>query len=270
MTRIAALLLVAACALGAQAQSVADDGTVRTSDYDLVLIHGLGGSAAVWDDVVGPLRLAFNVWSFEMPGHGATRPIQDPTIERVGELLEDYIHEHGIRNPVLVGHGMGGLVALRYAFDRPDAVSRVVLIDAAPKQLATSEQKAAVADQLVRNYDRFLAGYYLNMSPREDINQKVVDIALRTDQITFQQLMLSSFDFDVTDELMTQAVPILLIGSAMMFPDPSLARESMNRMGFGDARAISYKTMPELGHYVMLEQPGYTASVIIAFAGLHR
>jgi len=267
MNRCAALLLLL---LALPVLAAPEDDPVRTSDYDLVLIHGLGGNASIWEDVIPPLRLVYNVWTFEMPGHGSTPPIKDATIDRVSVELEDYIHEHGIEFPTLVGHGMGGLVALRYAFDRPDAVNRVVLIDCAPKQLATAEQKAAVADQLVRNYDRFVAGYYLNMSPREDINQKVVDIALRTDQVTFTQMLMSSFDFDVTDELANQSVPIMLIGSAMMFPDPNLARQTMQRMGFGEARAISYKTMPEVGHYVMLEQPGYLASVLIAFSGLNR
>jgi len=264
MNRILCCLLLLSLALPAAAQAPVE----RTSDYDLVLIHGLGGNATIWEDTIPLLELVFNVWTFELPGHGTTPPIADATIETVSQELEDYIAEHGIRRPTLVGHGMGGLLALRYAFDRPDAVNRVALIDCAPKQLATDEQKAAVADQLVRNYDRFVAGYYLNMSPREEVNQKAVDMALRTDQVTFQQLLLSSFDFDVTEELKQQSIPILLIGSAMLFPDPAHARRAMELMGFGDARAITYKTMPEVGHYMMIEQPGYLASTIIAFAGL--
>lgn len=265
MNRILSLLLIA---LSLAAPTAAQDAPARTSDYDLVLIHGLGGNATIWEDVVPMLRLAFNVWVFEMPGHGTTPPIPDASIETFSQELEDYILENGLERPTLVGHGMGGLVAMRYAFDRPDAVNRLVLIDCAPKQLATDEQKAAVADQLVHNYDRFVAGYYMNMSPREKVNEEVTDIALRTDQITFQQMLMSSFDFDVTDELKRQSIPILLVGSAMMFPVPSQAAQTLERMGFGDARAIAFKTMPEVGHYMMIEQPGYLSSTIIAFAGL--
>jgi len=248
-----------------------DEAVVEhSSDYDMVLVHGLGADASIWNEIISPLRRGFNVWSFELPGHGSTQPVPDATIDRFAELLADYIDAEGIRNPALVGHGMGGLIAMRYAFDHPDLIHRLVLIDAAPKQLATDEQKSAIAQQLITNYDHFVANFYLNMSPREAVNQRAVDMALRTDQITFQQLLMSSFDFDVTGDLAVQAIPIMLIGSSMMFPDPDVARETMNLMGFNKARAISFKTMPQLGHYVMLEQPPYVASVIAAFCGFQE
>ncbi len=247
-----------------------NDLSERHSDYDMVLVHGLGSSAGVWDETVPFLQPFFNVWVYEMPGHGTTEPITNASIASFAEDLGAFIHDNDIRNPVLVGHGLGAMLAMTYAFDHPSALDRLVIIDAAPKQLASSEQKASIATQLMENYDHFVAGYFLNMSPREEINQTVTDQALRTDVITFQQLMMSSFDFDLSESLKRQSIPMLVVGSAMFFPDPTLARERMSQMGFGNARAINFKTMPELGHFMMLEQPGYLASVIVAFAGLQR
>ena len=251
---------------------LAQDNAVveRHSDYNMVVVHGLGADASIWDECIGPLRRGFNVWAFELPGHGRTQPVANASIDSFAELLAEFIEKEGIQNPALVGHGMGGLIAMRYAFDHPELIHRLILIDSAPKQLATDEQKAAIAEQLMGNYEHFVANYYLNMSPREEVNQLAVGMALRTDQITFQQLLMSSFDFDVTDKLTVQAVPIMLIGSGMMFPDPSVARETMNMMGFDKARFISFKTMPHLGHYMMMEQPSYVASIITAFCGFQE
>jgi pimeloyl-ACP methyl ester carboxylesterase len=248
----------------------AAEGIVRHSDYDMVLIHGLGSSAEVWDDMIPTLQNFFNVWVYEMPGHGSTAPIGDASVASFTHHLADYISEHGIHSPSLVGHGLGAMMAMTYAFEHPAAIDRLVLLDAAPKQLATAEQKAAIAQQLVENYDRFMAGYFLNMSPREEVNQKLVDQALRTDVTTTQQLMMSSFDFDLSEELPRQSIPMLVVGSGMMFPDPTRARDELERMGFGNAQIIQFKTMPSCGHFMMLEQPSYLASVIIAFAGLQR
>ncbi len=237
----------------------------RRSGYDVVLVHGIGSSADVWHEVVPALELGFNVWTFEMPGHGRTPRAANATIASFADSLGAYIAAHDIRNPLVVGHGLGGMVAMTWAFDHPADLDRLALIDAAPVQLATDEQKAAVAEQLAVNYDRFVANTFLNMSPSEEVNQLVLDQALRTDPITFQQLMMSGFDFDLTDQLALQSIPILVVGSSMLFPDPAFAQEQMDLLGYGKARAVSFKTMPGVGHFVMLEQPGYLASVLMAF-----
>ena len=234
--------------------------------YEMVLIHTIGSSADVWDDMLPLLQIGYRVWTFELPGHGHTRPIKNLTVQSAARELARFIHENGIGYPILVGHGMGGLIAMDYTFHHPDAVKRLIVIDAAPKQLATREQKERVAYQLLHHYDRFVAGYFQGMSPRKDIADRIVDQALRTDQISFTELLLSSFDFDLTDLLPRQSVPILVIGSATFFPDPDNARATLNQMGWDKARSIAFKTMPGCGTFVMLEQPTYTASVIIAFS----
>lgn len=238
---------------------------VKDTRRQIILIHGLGSSASVWDQVTPILQGAFRVWLFELPGHGRTQPISQPTIDSLAKLLQDYITENEIEYPTLVGHAMGGLIAMRYTFSHPAEVDRLIVIDAAPKQLASQEQKLIVADQLMNDYDRFVASQYLELSTRQELNERILDQALRTDSATFIALLMSSFDFDLTEELPRQAVPILVVGSHALFPAPERAKERLNEIGYGKAHTISFKHMPEVGHYVMLEMPIHLASVILAF-----
>ena len=48
--------------------------------FEMVLIHGLGGAAAEWDQVEPYLKGTFKVASFELAGHGVTQPVMDPTV----------------------------------------------------------------------------------------------------------------------------------------------------------------------------------------------
>jgi len=233
---------------------------------DIVFIHTIGSNASVWDSVTHPLQNSFTTWVWEMPGHGKTAAADNLTIDSAVELFGEFLEENNIDYPVIVGHGMGGLIAMQYAFANPATVNRLVLIDAAPKQMAQKEQKIAIAKQLTSNYDRFVASYFLNMSPYDEVTDTIVDQALRTDQMSFTQLLLSSFDYDITAELPRQAIPLLVIGSNLLFPDQDKALEQLHILGFGTARTISFKTMPGTGHFVMLEQPNFLASVILAFA----
>jgi pimeloyl-ACP methyl ester carboxylesterase len=235
-------------------------------EREIVLLHGLGSSASVWDGVVPHLERAYRVWAYELPGHGRTPPLHRLTLETATADLERFLEANDIVYPVLVGHAMGGVIALQYALENPKSVRRLVIIDAAPMQLATLEERNWVVDQLVHNYDAFVADRFSNMSPRPDVTSRIVDQALRTDQSSFSSLLTSSFTFDFRLQLARQPIPIFVIGSEMFLPEPDRVGEQLDRLGFGAAQTISFKRMEATGHFVMLEQPDYTASLIGVFA----
>ena len=76
---------------------------------------------------------------------------------------------------------------------------------------------------------------------------------------------MASFDFDLTARLSTLPVPLLVIGSELMFPDPDQSQAMLASYGFDRARSLSFKRFGKTGHYIMLEQPVMLASVLMAF-----
>jgi pimeloyl-ACP methyl ester carboxylesterase len=268
--RIASLVaaaLVAACssAAPATAQEAAAPAPQSAPSYEIVLVHDIGSNAAVWDEITPFLQRTFAVWSFELAGHGKTPPVEHPSIETEVARLSAYIAAEGVTYPTLVGHGVGGMIALRYALDHPAQIHRLILIDTAPKQLATRDQQIDMAAKLAGNYEETVALRYLNMSPLEDVTERVVDDALRTDSASFVSLLMSTNEFDVTSELPGLSVPMLVIGSELMFPSGIDSREVLGHVGFVNARALAFKRIEGAGHFVMLERPVYTASVLLAF-----
>jgi pimeloyl-ACP methyl ester carboxylesterase len=94
----------------------------------LVLVHGLGGSAANWVELAPLLARDYRLIVPDLPGHGESEPLagvpgMQPYADRVVAVME---HEGAAPAPI-VGHSLGGLVVLRLALRRPDAVSAVVL-----------------------------------------------------------------------------------------------------------------------------------------------
>ena len=74
-----------------------------------------------------------------------------------------------------------------------------------------------------------------------------------------------SFDFDLTDRLGQLSVPMLVVGSELMFPPADSSRHLLEHYGFNHARSLSFKRVARSGHYMMLEEPVMTASVLLAF-----
>lgn len=262
---LALMMLSLIATLPARGQEAPPEVIEGRGEFEMVLIHGLGSKAAVWDQVKPYLMGTFKVRVFEMSGHGSTQPVMDPTLESETDRLEAFIADEGLVYPTLVGHGMGGMIALNYSIRHPADVHRLIVMDTAPKQLASIEEKTEVAKQLATNYDEFVASRFMNISPDKAITDDIIDTALRTDSASFISLLMSSFDYDVTGDLYTMSVPMLVIGSELMFPGADSSQHLLEHYGFGSAKSLSFKRMGKTGHFMMLERPIHTASVLLAF-----
>jgi pimeloyl-ACP methyl ester carboxylesterase len=275
----AATLAVIVCALAAAAALAQDGAGGRTAEPDtdagddsqwlegigeneLVLVHGLGASARIWDRVLPFLKNNFQLHVYELHGHGQTPPLERPSLDAEVAALRAWIQDKGLIYPAIVGHGLGGMIAMQYTFAHPVDVQRLIVIDAAPRQLATAEQKRDIARALVEDYDRFVASRYVAISRDEGICDLAVDMALRTDSATFTALLLDSFDWDLSEELPRQAVPMLVVGSEAFLPDAGYERAYLAEYGFGEARSLAFKRVEGTGHYLMLEKPTFLGSVI--------
>jgi pimeloyl-ACP methyl ester carboxylesterase len=81
----------------------------------LVLIHGLGGSAGVWDPVVDLLAPEREVIVLDMPGFGAAPPLPaevEPTAANLAAALHEQCAERSVERPHVAGNSLGGWVAL--------------------------------------------------------------------------------------------------------------------------------------------------------------
>ncbi len=96
----------------------------------LLLIHGLGTSQVIWDSVVPGLACTRRVVTIDLPGFGRSAPA-GPGFElgTVADRVARGLAAHGVSGPLdVVGHSLGGAVALTLAVDRPRLVQRLVLV----------------------------------------------------------------------------------------------------------------------------------------------
>ncbi len=96
----------------------------------LVLLHEQGEGASRWHRMVPALADDHSLIAPDLPGHGGTDlPDGDLDAARVVAWLAELIDRTCSVPPVVVGHMLGGSIALRFALDHPDKVDRLILID---------------------------------------------------------------------------------------------------------------------------------------------
>jgi pimeloyl-ACP methyl ester carboxylesterase len=95
----------------------------------LLLIHGMAGTAENWQSVVAPLALRNTVIAPDFPGHGHSAPGGgDYSLGSLASGLRDLMLTLGHERATLVGHSLGGGVALQFTYQFPEMVERLVLV----------------------------------------------------------------------------------------------------------------------------------------------
>jgi pimeloyl-ACP methyl ester carboxylesterase len=107
---------------------------LHTHDYggngpQLVLLHGYARSHTDWDTSAALLTTGHRVLAVDLPGHGNSPDIPSWNIPAVLRRITDTLDALGVPEAVVVGHSLGGLVAVEYARAYPERVRAAVNLD---------------------------------------------------------------------------------------------------------------------------------------------
>ena len=121
---------------------------VGGSGAPLLLLHGLGGALSNWVALAPALALRHRVLAVDLPGHGRSDPLPAaPNLDAFAERVALLAEREEMLPAAIVGHSAGGLIALRLAARRPEAVTAIVL--AASAGISTVRRKAHLTVELL-------------------------------------------------------------------------------------------------------------------------
>lgn len=107
------------------------------SGEPIVILHGLYGSSDNWMTQAKILSEHFEVYLIDQRNHGQSPHADSHTYTDMVNDLHDFLHQQDIKNPILIGHSMGGKVVMRYALEHPNEINKVIVVDIAPKDYSS-------------------------------------------------------------------------------------------------------------------------------------
>lgn len=220
----------------------------------IVLIHCWCGNREFWRNQFDLLAKDHAVYALDLPGHGASgRTRAEWSVAGLGHDVARFCRDLDVGRVVLVGHSMGGPVALHAAAELGDQVVGIVAVDTLHdcEHGMTKEQVESFAKGFDADFEGAMRGAVASMLPK-DVDPRLSDwitrSALATDRRAATALMRDFANQDLVQLFESVHVPIRGINSASS-PWPTNV-EANRRHADYDAVVMS-----GVGHYPHLERP---------------
>lgn len=99
----------------------------------IIILHGIFGSSDNWLTIGKILGVNHQVFMIDQRNHGQSPRSNVFDYEVMAEDLKEFIDDHQIENLTLIGHSMGGKTVMQFAMNHPEAFSKMIIVDIAPK-----------------------------------------------------------------------------------------------------------------------------------------
>lgn len=232
----------------------------------MVLIPGLTCGANVWDATVEHLEPHHEVHVITLAGFaGQPRTSKGPLLEPVRDALADYLRD--LDEPVVIGHSLGGFMALWLSSSEPDVLAGAIAVDGLPALgvLMTGDADAVgpLADQMQTqmaslSQDEFAAQTLHTLQAQiTDASEaeRIAAVSSRSDPATVGQAMAEMLHNDLREQISRAKAPILLIGAGAGTEAQVAARAEQYRAQVARIPSHEVVFLPDTRHFVMLDAP---------------
>ncbi len=259
--------------------------TVTGHGQPMILIPGLSSSGETWDTTVARYRDRFECHVITVAGFAGVPRIPAPMLERVRDGLAAYIREHKLEHPVVVGHSLGGFVALDLAIHYPDLPGRLIIVDSYPffagvsGQPMTAEQvkqmvagmRQAMSAQTQEQYISYVkAGTSTrSMVEKQSDFDRITAWGLASDKTAVTDAVCELFGADLRDELGAIKVPTLVMGSWIAYKQYTDRQhiEANLRAQYAKLTGVRIAMCDTAHHFIMWDDPAWMFGQMDGFLG---
>lgn len=238
----------------------------------LVILHGVFGSGENWLTVSKQFAPHFQVFLVDQRNHGRSPQTDEFSYQIMVSDLLDFADQQGFDKFDLIGHSMGGKVAMKFAAQYPDRLNHLVVVDIAPRFYKPHHQEIIAGFKAVdlqnSNSRNEADAAMARFIPELDVRQFLLKNLYRDETGKFAWRInlpvLEKAVENIGEPLDTSAkieVPTLFLKGENSRYISELDEEQIKTQ-FTDSRLV---TIPDAGHWIQAEQPDAFAAAVLPF-----
>lgn len=242
----------------------------------VIILHGLFGLSDNWVSIAKRIATQFAVYIPDMRNHGQSPHSPEMNYQVMTLDLLEFMEEHKLENAILIGHSMGGKVAMDFALNHPAALSRLVIIDISPRSYPARSLHSNIISAM------------LSISLQELNSRSQVEIQLRRSipDMRIRQMILKNLFYESPQSLAWRLnldaihnnLGLMFEGIApgRTFTKPTLFIRggSSDYITLNDGSLISkmfpfsdIKTIPSASHWLQADAPEELCLLLSVFLG---
>jgi pimeloyl-ACP methyl ester carboxylesterase len=190
----------------------------------IIFIPGFSCSGEVWNETKSIFEKDFTCYTLTMAGFAEVKAQPGATFKNWENSIANYIKENNIEKPIVIGHSMGGGLALALASDYPELIEKIIVVDALPCLAALmnpafkTEEKpdcSALINQMISATDeQFYQMQKMSISRLVADTSKqelVVGWSVKSDRRTFAEMYCDFSNTDLREKIKTIKCPSLVL-----------------------------------------------------------
>ncbi len=249
----------------------------------VILVPGLSSPRAVWSGVVPALAKSHLVYVVQVNGFGGDDPranLSPGILDGIVGDLHTLIAQSKLGKPAIVGHSMGGLVALMLAKAHPEDVGKLMIVDSLPyigEIFVPGATVAALEPQAKAMRAAMAAAYGKPANPAANealaarmalkpaSRASVADWAAKADARVSAQAMYEDLTTDLRPDMASIAAPITLVYPWNAAGPTKPVADALYRKAYATAPHVTFVDIGDAAHFVMLDQPVAFQAALDAF-----
>lgn len=233
-------------------------GTSAAARPPLVLVHGAGGTRLHWPPTLRRFPGA-DVYALDLPGHGEAPGPWQSTIEGYRQAIVEWMRALGLPPAVVVGHSMGGALALSLALDAPERTAGIVLVGSGARlRVHPLLLEAAASGGLPTETLATLVSWWYSPNAPQRLQELATRVLAATNMAVLHADFTACDGFDVMERLATIERPALVV----VGEDDRMTPVKYARFLAENLPHARLEIIPAAGHMVMLEQPAAVERVL--------
>lgn len=239
------------------------------SDHNLILLHGLGGYAERWTNLLPYLNKKYRVFAPDLIGHGQSdKPSADYTPEFFTKFVFDFIQTLGIKKTFMIGTSLGGQIVAECTATQNPTIEKIILISPAGiMRKSTPPLDAYVMAALYPNNDSVKNAYQMMMGPNKSVSEISIErfvnnMSRPNAKMSFLSTLLGLKNApDIFEKLARINTPTLVVWGK----EDKLIPFEYAKQFVAAINNCEFASMEGCGHSPYVEDPERLANIITKF-----